>query len=417
LQSVPDDHSPLSYADLRRFLGLLLLLGVSGLLVWRLADVILLFAVIFLMAMVLNPVVAWLQRRGIGRGLAVMVVILGLIGILGAVMWLIVPVVMEQVNQLVQKAPQYGASIREQAKTLGQRYPSIEQYIPETEKIIEVGRNQASGAVSWVLKSTFGLVGAVFTAVVALLLLVFTLSSPGPIVAGFLAVIPERHRSASRRSVVRMMEQMAAWIKATLINGFITGTLTGALLLWIGVQPAFVFGILAFFGEFVPNIGPIATSAPALFVALGSGAEKAGLTLAAIMFVQMVSGNILVPMIMGREMELHPVAIVFFALGMGSLFGVVGAILAVPAAAGCKILIDEFYLKPQREKGQLDEVAVQVKSEKLLAGALGKQPEVVEEKQQVEANATVSKDARMNVTGTKDMAPQDSGTAGSTTEG
>jgi hypothetical protein len=83
-------------------------------------------------------------------------------------------------------------------------------------------------------------------------------------------------------------------------------------------------------------------------------------------------------------MELHPVAIVFFALGMGSLFGIVGAILAVPAAAGCKILVDEFYLKPQREQGELDEGAVQEKSENLLRSPLKEQPEVQEEQQQAE---------------------------------
>jgi predicted PurR-regulated permease PerM len=144
-----------------------------------------------------------------------------------------------------------------------------------------------------------------------------------------------------------MMQQMQAWIKATLINGAITGISTGLLLHFIGVQPAMVFGTLAFFGEFVPNIGPAVTSLPALFVALGSGPEKAGLTLLAIAFVQQVESNLLVPFIMGRHMELHPVAIVFSALAMGSLFGIVGAVLAVPTAAAAKILIDEFYLRPR----------------------------------------------------------------------
>ena len=185
---------------------------------------------------------------------------------------------------------------------------------------------------------------------IALLLLIFTLSSPQPLVGGFLAAVPERHREAAGRSLARVQEQMTAWAKATLINGVITGVSTGLLLHFIGVQPALVFGVLAFFGEFVPNIGPLITSIPALFVALGMGTDKFLLALGAILFVQQVESNLLVPFIMGRSMQLHPVTIVFFALAMGALLGVAGAILAVPAAAITKILWDEFYLQPQRRR-------------------------------------------------------------------
>jgi predicted PurR-regulated permease PerM len=76
------------------------------------------------------------------------------------------------------------------------------------------------------------------------------------------------------------------------------------------------------------------------------GGQKFIFTGLAILIVQQVESNFLVPFIMGRELELHPVAIVFFALGMGSLFGFAGAILAVPAAVLAKILVDEFYIKP-----------------------------------------------------------------------
>ncbi len=114
------------------------------------------------------------------------------------------------------------------------------------------------------------------------------------------------------------------------------------------MQPALLFGTLAFFGEFVPNMGPVVMAAPALFVALGTGSTTFLAALAVILFVQQIESNVLVPYIMGRQMELHPVTIVFFALSMGSLFGVAGAMLAVPIAATVKILFDEFYLLPQR---------------------------------------------------------------------
>jgi len=141
---------------------------------------------------------------------------------------------------------------------------------------------------------------------------------------------------------------MLAWIRATLINGVLTGVSTAVLLYFIGIPSVIVFGVLSFFGEFVPNLGPIAASLPALFVAAGLGTQKFLLTLAAILFVQQVESNVLVPFIMGRELDLHPVTIVFFALGMGALFGISGAILAVPLAAVVKVLVDEFVYKPNQ---------------------------------------------------------------------
>jgi len=159
--------------------------------------------------------------------------------------------------------------------------------------------------------------------------------------------VPERHREKARRTLVRMTEQMTAWARGVAINGVITGFSTGVLLWLVGVQPAFVFGVLAFFGEFLPNIGPVLVAFPVLFVALGISVAKFWLALAVILFVQQIEVNFLVPFILGKQMRLNPVLILFFTVAMGWLFGLAGAILALPAAALTKIVIEEFYLRPR----------------------------------------------------------------------
>ena len=132
------------------------------------------------------------------------------------------------------------------------------------------------------------------------------------------------------------------------INGVITGASTGILLWAVGVQPAFVFGVLAFFGEFLPNIGPVLVAFPVLFVALSISLTKFWLALAIILLVYQVELNLLVPGVLGKEMRLHPVNILFFTLATAELFGLLGVFLAVPAAALVQIVIDEFYLKPRK---------------------------------------------------------------------
>ena len=145
-----------------------------------------------------------------------------------------------------------------------------------------------------------------------------------------------------------MMRQMQAWARGVAINGCIIGLSIGVGLQLIGMPLALMFGAFAFLGEFLPNIGAFLVSIPILFLALSLGATKFWLALIIILIVYQVELNLLVPVVLGREMRLHPVIILFFTLAMGTLFGLLGAILALPAAALSQILIDEFYLRPRK---------------------------------------------------------------------
>jgi predicted PurR-regulated permease PerM len=85
------------------------------------------------------------------------------------------------------------------------------------------------------------------------------------------------------------------------------------------------------------------------------------LALLAILFIHQVEVNVLTPFVMGKQTDLHPVIIMFFTLVMGTLFGAIGAILVVPAAAFLKILVGEFYLYDRREdKRQFEQEADEI---------------------------------------------------------
>jgi predicted PurR-regulated permease PerM len=207
----------------------------------------------------------------------------------------------------------------------------------------------AAGTVGNILlRSTIGLVGGVASTIFAILLLVFALANPRPLVAAYLALAPDRYREQAHRTLARLMRQMTAWARGVAINGVITGVSIGVLLWLIGVQPALIFGVFAFLGEFLPNVGAFIVSIPILLVALSMGATKFWLALLVIVVVYQVELNVLVPGVLGKEMRLHPVNILFFTLATAELFGLLGVFLAVPAAALVQIVIDEFYLQPRK---------------------------------------------------------------------
>jgi predicted PurR-regulated permease PerM len=206
---------------------------------------------------------------------------------------------------------------------------------------------QVGGIANFLLRSTLNLANGVLVALLCLLVVIFTLIEPEPITAAYLELVPPRYRDPAFRSLARMMHQVSAWARGVVINGIATGASTGILLALVGVQPAFLFGVLAFLGEFVPIVGPVIVAIPALFVAASMGFGKFVLALLSVLFVQQVETNLLVPFIMGKQMKLHAATIVFFTFAMSSLFGFLGLILVVPTAAMVKILISEFYLRPR----------------------------------------------------------------------
>jgi len=344
---VEQEQARLTYRGARPVIGLIVLLIVGWLILRELQSVLLLFAVVFLIAMVLHPIVVWLQKHRVPRVPAVVLVMLALFAVAGTIMLFAIPPLVNQVQGLIQNAPQVWQGIRTRMDSLAQNYPAVRDALPQTDEIAgKIGA--AAGAIGNVLlRSTIGLVGGVVSVALAILLLIFVLINPQPLVAGYLALAPDRYREQARRTLARLMQQMIAWARGVAINGAITGVSIGALLWFIGVQPALMFGVFAFVGEFLPNIGPFLVSVPILFVALSMGATKFWLALGVIVLVYQIELNLLVPVVLGKEMRLHPVNILFFTLAMARLFGIFGAILAVPAAALVQIVIDEFYLRPR----------------------------------------------------------------------
>ena len=343
-----DQHTPLSYHGACRIVWLVFLLFITWLIVRALQPVILLFALVFLLAMVLNPLVVWLEKHRVPRFAGVMLTILALMAITATILLFAIPPLSRQLQELVRSMPLMTQGIRVRIESLAQNYPALREALPRTDEIVDKVGGAAGTVGNILLRSTIGFVGGLASVVLALLLLIFALANPRPLVAGYLALTPNRYRGQARRTLERLMRQMIAWARGVAINGVITGLSIGILLWLIGVQPALIFGVFGFLGEFLPTVGAFLVSIPILLVALSIGATKFWLALLVIMVVYQVELNLLVPGVLGKEMRLHPVNILFFTLATVELFGLLGVFLAVPAAALVQIIIDEFYLQPRK---------------------------------------------------------------------
>src|SRR6266542_1659588 len=332
-----NQHAPLSYHGAWRIVWLVFLLVIVWLILRALQPVILLFALVFLLGMVLNPIVVWLEKHHVPRFVSVILLMLALMAVTTTIIVFAIPPLARQTQELVRNAPSVWQGIRIRIESLTLNYPAVREALPRTDEIAgKIGA--AAGTVGNILlRSTIGFVGGVASFVLAILLLVFVLANPRPLVAAYLALAPDRYREQAHRTLARLMRQMTAWARGVAINGVITGLSIGVLLWLIGVQPALRFGVFAFL-----------VAIPILLVALSLGATKFWLALGVIVLVYQVELNVLVPGVLGKEMRLHPVNILFFTLATATMFGLLGVFLAVPAAALVQIVIDEFYLQPRK---------------------------------------------------------------------
>jgi predicted PurR-regulated permease PerM len=154
-----NQHAPLSYHGAWRIVWLVFLLVVVWFILRALEPVILLFALVFLLAMVLNPTVVWLQKHHVPRFVSVILLMLALIAITATIIIFAIPPLARQTQELVRSPPEVWQGIRVRIESLTPNYPAIREALPRTEEIAgKIGA--AAGTVGNILlRSTLGLVG------------------------------------------------------------------------------------------------------------------------------------------------------------------------------------------------------------------------------------------------------------------
>jgi len=197
----------------------------------------------------------------------------------------------------------------------------------------------ASGRVGrWLVAGGSGIFGGVIhsvtTFVLVLMLAAFMIVDRVRI-AGFFASLPPPHLRPQYERLVQYVDRgLAGVIRGQLIICVVNGILTWLGLLILGVRYAEVLALVAGTFSLIPVFGTIASSVPIVLVALATGGIETGFwALAWICMIHLIEANVLNPLIMGTNAEMHPVVIVFALLAGEHAFGLWGALLAVPAAS------------------------------------------------------------------------------------
>src|SRR5215470_7147994 len=153
-----DPHAPLSYYGARRIVWLVFFVFIIWLILRGLQPVILLFSLIFLLAMVLNPIVVWLQKHRIPRFVSVILLVLALLAITTTIVVFAIPPLAKQSQEMVRNAPRVWQGVRARIESLTKNYPSVRQALPRTDEIAGKVGASAGTVGNILLRSTLGLV-------------------------------------------------------------------------------------------------------------------------------------------------------------------------------------------------------------------------------------------------------------------
>ncbi|AHD07749.1 putative membrane protein [Paenibacillus larvae subsp. larvae DSM 25430] len=294
----------------------------------------------------LNPIVDLLERHKINRIYSIIGLFLVIIGVVTILILTVFPFVKDQVLNLVDNLPKYGQQVAEKFNEfagtslfhqfndkLNNVSTDIMNYISEKSSVI---LQNAWASVSGVV----GTVTEIVLAIATLPFILFYLLKDGRKLPRFiLNMLPVKTREHTYQMMYEMHHQISSYIRGQIIVSFCIGFLLFVGYLVIGLNYALVLAIIASLTSIVPYLGPVIAITPAIIIsAVTSPAMLVKLAVVWII-VQLIEGKFISPQVMGKNLSVHPITIIFVILIGGNLFGILGIIFAVPGYAVLKVIV------------------------------------------------------------------------------
>lgn len=326
----------------------LVFLATGVLIAYALLPILKLVAIAMLLALVLRSAVQGLNRLGSPPWLSAVILVVGITAA-GAFGWLVlVPRIVREIRRLISRGPGSLEALAELLRGV--------PLIPDPSELIQRLENylsQVLGSLPALVVETATVLAA---SVAVVFLAIYMAVSPDSLVSGALRFVPRERRGRARQLIDRSGRRLRGWIIGTILVSVFVGVGAGVGVWVLGVPLPITFGILAGLLNVIPYLGSIVGGLLPALVALTISPIKALLIVVLFLVLNQIEGNILRPVIMGREVSAHPAMVLIFILAFGKLLGVViGALLAVPAVVLAGVLMEELTEKEpssEEEEGE-----------------------------------------------------------------
>lgn len=298
----------------------------------------------------LNPIVNYFEKSGVRRVYSILGLYIAVIGLLTLVIFAIVPLIQNQIHGISEDFPKYMRELQRVFNNV------IANPLPiQLQESISLDMNSIINSITdWLasilnnaVSSIGAIVGAVTEVVIAIVtvpFILFYLLKDGRNLPSYITgFLPTKFRKHTLELMGEMNHQISSYIRGQIIVSCCIGFLLYIGYRIIGLDYSLTLAAIAAFTSVVPYLGPTIAITPALIIALVTSPTMLIKMIAVWTIVQLVEGKFISPQVMGKNLHVHPITIIFVILTAGKLFGVVGILLAVPGYAILKVIFTHLF--------------------------------------------------------------------------
>lgn len=325
--------------------------------IWKLCIAAVLFYLIFLMkdifiwvlfgviiSILFDPVIDHLRRFRIPRVVAVAGVYIGFFGLLGLVLYGMSPFFVNEIQRFSELLPQYL-----QATAPPLRGFSEEAYSAIQDSLVVLGEN-AQKVASHVLSGLLAVLGGIFSALFVLSIAVFLSLEERSVERAITFFFPKKYETLALNLWRRAQKRVSGWFVSRVLSSLFVAGMTFLTLFAFDVRYPFSLSLLAGILNFIPVVGPLTTGLFIGVVVAFDSFIQALLIVLAFTLIQQIENNIVTPMLSKRFVGLHPVLVLVALTAGAKLWGILGAILAVPLVGIFSEFLHDFMERKKKEE-------------------------------------------------------------------
>ena len=349
-------EAPAEWTVRTMFTTVLVMLGVGLIffLLYRFYMVVFLLFVAIALQIAIDPFVEWLFRRRVRKEVGVFLVYFILLALLAVLSWIAAPLLIEQTSKVIGELPVYYQNVRtylaESPNSLLRVSAAFLPAQPSLSFLMALSDGETSAAESpsrsWVAVSGWSLL-----AVFSVFALVYYWTLEGNLILRKLTLrAPAARRDELRTLIAEIQGKIGSYFRGQILLCVIVGVLSTIAFLLLGVPNALFLGLLMGIAEAIPMLGPTLGAIPAVLMTLAVAPDKVLWVIGVLAAIQVAENNLLVPRVMGSAVGVNAVVTLLAVAAFGVLFGIAGAILAIPLAAILQIFVNHLLFNKSVDK-------------------------------------------------------------------
>ncbi|MDR6613006.1 MULTISPECIES: AI-2E family transporter [unclassified Leifsonia] len=326
-------------------LGILILSAITSL-----ATIITYIGAALFLALGIEPLISFLERRKFPRWLALVVALVVIIGAFIGLIWAIVPVAISQATQLVQNTITWvnNGDAEKWFLSLQHQFPGIVNQ-QNIDAVTEWLQKNLPDITSKVLQTGVGIVQGVFGVIIVVILTIYFTASLPAIKRSAYQLVPASRRARFADLGDQITDSVGKYVMGQVLLALVNGILSAIFLTVIGAKFPILLASIAFFFSLIPLVGTITGSVIIVAVCFLSGTPTAIAAAIYYLIYMQVEAYVLSPRIMNRAVSVPGALVVVAALAGGTLLGILGALVAIPFAAAILLIVKQVVIPRQNE--------------------------------------------------------------------